>query len=237
MTTHPFTKKAVAIELLKGTGLLAFCFLVFLSFYPGESQHLSKNAADGNAGAAGPEQTLQNGNALYTLYLENRAGSEQLRKLLGDNEKQKMVLQLFRSSDGYIRLMAFPSTNGNGKYFLSDAVELLRSNVFNTTIPAGENVFFGDLQVANKPSQQKWTVRDLKAHLYNAGSPGQNAGWEYIWFVPKIVEVEEENFRRKYIVYELERSDTAPLAGSQKAIGLSIRLDDEANPSPPRRLE
>jgi hypothetical protein len=190
------------------------------------------------AGEANPEKkTILTSNDLYTLYIENREGNEQLKKLLGDNQKQKLIFQLYRAASGYLQLMAFPSTNGNSKYFINDAVELSRSNIKDITMPEGENIFFGDLQVANRPGLQKYTIRDLKAHLYDANKPGQNAGWEYILLVPKILDVKEESYRRKYIVYELKRSDEMPQVSSKKASLAIISLNDEANPSPPRKME
>lgn len=248
MTTLKFTKTAFAIEAGKGIAFfLALCSLVFFTLYRGGSRNQSDTkeatrplAAQTNkaAGAAGPvDGAFLISNDLYTLYIENRAGSEQLKKLLGNDQKQKLVLQLYRNRNGYLQLMAFPSTPGNGKYFVNDAIELSRSNIKDITMPEEENIFFGDLQVANKPGQQKWTIRDLKAHLYDSNKPGQNAGWEYILLVPKIMVVSEETYRRKYIVYELKRSDVLPQVSSQKAFTRIVPLDDDANPSPPRKME
>lgn len=248
MTTFRITKTPFAFEAFRSTAFfLALFFLFFFAFYKGvgTDRSATNTTTPGvtaptkkAAGEAGPAAgSFLASNSLYTLYLQNKAGSEQLKKLIGESNRRKLVLQLFRGGEGYLQLMAFPSTNGNGQYFLEDAVELSRSDVFNTPMPEGENIFFGDLQVADKSAQRKYTIRDLKAHLYDANNPGQNAGWEYIWFVPQLKEVSEGPFRGNYIVYALERSNEMPQVSSRKAFGLSFPLNDEANPSPPAKLQ
>jgi hypothetical protein len=186
------------------------------------------------AGSAGKGASIMK-DELYALYISNTPDDEQLKKLLGKNpgNKEKLILQFYRDTDGYLGLVLIPCKKNNKDYLLGDTVLTNRSSHIETTLSSKEPVFLGELQLYNDPPNQR-IIDSLKDHIYDPSRPKNSTGWEYIWFVPEVKPVSDNDntFKASYVIYHIKRDSKAP-AFTGKALIEMI----EANPSPPRKIE
>jgi hypothetical protein len=159
-------------------------------------------------------------NWLYILYLENKSGSSQLDKLLGNGNKQKAVFQFYRDKAGVLGLTGWPGKQGNKDFILKDTVQLKRGDYSGVSL-YNKEVFLADLQLgknAAKALQDRINKPDRDSSKYN-----------FILFIPSIKE--DPKTHVNYVIYTVEGSSSPQKMGPALA---SIAL---LNPSPPRNVD
>jgi hypothetical protein len=148
---------------------------------------------------------------LYTLYLTNA----ELKKLLGDVKKKKMVVfQFFHNKSDTLILDAWPRQLG--PYDKHNAKALHSIPTIDTNI-AGVDVHLGDLNIGRKEYKLLNNVINKK-------------GYEYIIFIPKILV--DTAIGINHVVYDIYADSSLSSYRSHQRNNKPIIY--MYNPSPPR---